>query len=87
MQTETALSRTEAEFIALSAGLRTAIPIMSVLKELREEKVLLTREVSKVRCRVFEDNIGAKTIATVPRYRPRTKHINIKYWHFIEHVK
>jgi len=87
MQTETALSRTEAEFIALSAGLRTAIPIMSVLKELREEKVLLTREVSKVRCRVFEDNIGAKTIATVPRYRPRTKHINIKYWHFIEQVE
>ena len=45
------------------------------------------REVSKVKCRVFEDNIGARTIATVPRYRPRTKHINIKYWHFIEHVK
>ena len=48
---------------------------------------MLSREVSKVRSRVFEDNIGAKTIATVPRYRPRTKHINIKYWHFIEHVE
>jgi len=60
---------------------------MSLIEELREEKVVLSREVSKVRSRVFEDNIGAKTIATVPRYRPRTKHINIKYWHFIKHVK
>jgi len=39
------------------------------------------------KCRVFEDNTGAKTIAAVPKFRPRTKHINIKYWHFIEHVE
>jgi len=38
MQTETALSTTEAEFIALSEGLRTAIPILSLIEELREEK-------------------------------------------------
>jgi len=81
MQTETALSTTEAE------GLRTTIPIMSLIEELREEKVVLSRELSKVRCKVFEDNIGAKTNAIVPRYRPRTKHINIKYWHFIEHME
>jgi hypothetical protein len=45
---------------------------------------VLSEEVSKVKCRVYKDNIGAKTIATVPRFRPRTKHINIRYWHFIE---
>jgi len=36
MQTETALSTTEAEFIALSKGLRTTIPVMSLIEELRE---------------------------------------------------
>ena len=87
MQTETALSTTEAEFIALSKGLRTTIPVMSLIEELREENIVLSEEVSKVKCIVFEDNIGAKTIATLPRYQPRTKHINIKYWHFIEHVE
>ena len=75
------------QIIALSEGLRSAIPIMSLIKELRDEKIVLSKEVSKFKCRVFEDNIGAKTVATMPRYRPRTKHINIKYWHFIEHVK
>ena len=87
MQTETALSTTEAEFIALSEGLRTTIPVMNLIEELREEKLVITNDVSKVRCRVFEDNTGAKTIAAVPKFRPRTKHINIKYWHFIEHVE
>ena len=48
---------------------------------------MLLEEVSKVDCRVFEDNIRAKTIATMPRFQPRTKHINIKYWHFIEHME
>ena len=84
MQTETALSTTEAEFIALSERLRTAIPVMSFIEELREE---LTEDLSRVKCRVFEDNTGAKTIVAVPKFRPRTKHINIKYWLFIEHVE
>ena len=36
---------------------------------------------------MFEDSIGAKTIATVPRFWARNNHINIKYWHFIEYVE
>jgi len=39
LQTETALSTTEAEFIALSEGLRTTIPIMKLIDELRERNV------------------------------------------------
>jgi len=60
---------------------------MSLIEELMEEKLVLTDVVSKVKCRVFEDNTGAKTIAAVPKFRPRNKHINIKYWHFIEHLE
>jgi len=41
----------------------------------------------KIHCRVFEDNNEALELAKTPKYRPRTKHINIKYWHFVEYVK
>jgi hypothetical protein len=33
----------------------------------------------KIHCKVFEDNAGAIEIANVPKMRPRTKHLNIKY--------
>jgi hypothetical protein len=41
----------------------------------------------KVKCTLFEDNNEAVELATRPRYRPRTKHIAIKYHHFHEHVR
>ena len=87
MQTETALSTTEAEFIALSEGLRTVIPIMSLLEEMQEQGVNITKSQADIKCKVFEDNSGALTIATLPKIRPRTKYINTKYWHFREHME
>ena len=39
-----------------------------------------------VKCKAFEDNTGALELANVPKMRPRTKHINIKYHHFRHHV-
>jgi Reverse transcriptase (RNA-dependent DNA polymerase) len=86
LQTEVALSTTEAEFIALSEGLRSAIPLISLVTELRDKGVPMTWCQPKIHCRVFEDNNGALELARTPKYRPRTKHINIKYWHFIEYV-
>jgi hypothetical protein len=35
-----------------------------------------------VKCKLFEDNSGAMTLAKSPAMRPRTKHINVKYHHF-----
>ena len=43
MQTEMALSTTEADFIALSEGLRTVIPIMSLLEEMQVQGVNITK--------------------------------------------
>ena len=37
-----------------------------------------------VHCKLFEDNNGALELAKAPRYRPRTKHIAVKYHHFRE---
>ena len=41
----------------------------------------------KLRCTLFEDNKGAEELAKVPKNRPSTKHIEIKYHHFREWVK
>jgi hypothetical protein len=36
---------------------------------------------------VFEDNSGALELARLPKLCPRTKHINVCYHHFREHVR
>jgi hypothetical protein len=87
MQTEIALSSTEAEYIALSQAMREVIPIMWLLKEAKEMGIPIVNQQPKVMCKVFEDNAGAIEIANVPKMRPRTKHLNIKYHHFREEVK
>ena len=48
-------------------------------------KVLCTEP--NVYCKVFEDNSGALELARFPKVCPRTKHINVYYHHFREHVQ
>eukprot|EP00956_Cyclotella_meneghiniana_P028259 scaffold65189_cov41-Cyclotella_meneghiniana.AAC.1 len=87
LQTQVALSTTEAEYIAMSSALRDVIPVMELLKEMRElgHPVICTEPT--VYCKVFEDNSGALELARLPKLRPRTKHINVCYHHFREHVR
>ena len=87
MQTITALSTTEAEYIALSTSLREVIPLMGMLKEARENGLDVKDIPPQVHCTVFEDNSGALELARMPKMRPRTKHINQAYHHFREHVE
>ncbi len=86
LQSEIALSTTEAEYIALSTAMRDLIPMKQLLSELQTVLKIPAQEIT---CHsiLFEDNVGAETIANVPKMRPRTKHIAIKYHHFREHVK
>ena len=42
---------------------------------------------TKILCPDFKDNNGALKLARFPKFRPRAKLINIKYWRFIDHVK
>ena len=87
LQTQVALSTTEAEYIAMSMALRDVIPVMELLREMRElgHPVICTEPT--VYCKVFEDNSGALELARMPKLRPRTKHINVCYHHFREHVR
>ena len=87
LQTQIALSTTEAEYIALSQSLRDTIPIMNLLKEIQEKGFDQTYIKPKVHCKAFEDNLGALELSKVPKMRPRTKHINLVYHHFRDHVR
>ena len=86
MQTITAMSTTEAKYIALSTSLREVIPMMGMLQEAREHGLQADYLPPKVHCTVFEDNSGALELARLPKIWPRTKHINQSYHHFREHV-
>ena len=74
---KTSPSTMEAEFITLSEGLCRAIPIINLIEELREKRIGMPGEGAKVRCKVFEDNLGARFIAAVLRIRPRTVDITL----------
>jgi hypothetical protein len=87
MQTEIVLYRTEAEYIALPQSMREILPIMWLLADAQGRGIKVNGKVCQMHCNVFEDNEGSIKIAKVPKMRPRTKHLNIKYHHFREEVK
>ena len=88
LQGEIALSSTESELIGLSTSLRTGIPIMRMLNEMKtEHKFEIHEGIPQVKIKCWEDNNSCKTIAMVPKQRPRTKHINCKYFHFAAWVE
>ena len=86
LQTEVALSSTESEYIGISEATRQVIPIMKLLKELKDAGFKVDDTVPTIACRVFEDNSGAIEMASVHKWRPRTKHISTKYHHFRGYV-
>ena len=87
LQTLIALSSTVAEYIRLSEALREVIPLIELIKELQEAGFNIPRSKTKVLCKVFEDNVGAIEMAKEDKFRPRTKHINVKYHHFRDYVE
>ena len=87
LQTQVALSTTEAEYIAMSMALRDVIPVMNLIKEIKSKGFSVMCTKPHVYCKVFEDNSGALELARLPKLRPRTKHINVCYHHFREHVR
>lgn len=74
-----ALSSTEAEYIALSSSVKEVF----WLKQLAEE---IDNELGKT-AKVFCDNQGALKLAETEAFRPRTKHIDIRYHHIRELIE
>jgi hypothetical protein len=100
LQSEVAISTTEAEYIALSMCMRELIPFHHLLNEISKGFVFNTlgTECSLVngstsaftrmhQSVIYEDNAGCLELARNPeQYRPRTKHIGIKFHHFRDQV-
>jgi len=87
LQTQIALSTTEAEYMALSQALRDLIPIMRLIQELKDHGLPIATTVPRVHCKAYEDNSGALEMARLPKLRPRTKHVNVIYHHFRSYVR
>jgi hypothetical protein len=58
--------------------------LMHILDELKSIDDKINNEIPTVHCKVYEDNAGAIEMARLPKMRPRTKHLNVKYHHFRE---
>ncbi len=84
LQTEISLSTLESEYSALSASMRTLLPLCDLLGEICKELTLPPDFKSTICCRVFEDNNGALQLATKQCITNRTKYFLAK-WHFFWH--
>ena len=87
LQTLTALSTTDAEYVALSMAMREQLTLIQLLKEVVAHKIDANLQPTTIHCKDFEDNSGTLEMAKVPKMRPRTKHLNNVYHHFRESVQ
>ena len=83
LQTEVALSTTEAEYIALAQALHEFIPMCHAFEDLLHAFNLTEEYPVTVKSTIFEDNNGAISTAKTPKMSPHTKHIAVKY-HFVK---
>ena len=88
LQKEIACSTMESEYIACSTACRDIIPLIDLVQEVADAIGLPTKETTNIFSTIWEDNIGALTLAhlELPRMTPRSKHIAVKYHWFREHV-
>lgn len=74
-----ALSSTEAEYVALTDGVKEAKWLLQTLKDLG---FLIENPVT-----IFEDNMGCICIASNPVKHHRTKHIDVRYHYIRKEIK
>jgi len=80
-QPSVALSSTEAEYMALTQGVKESLWLQQLLHDLGALKH--QREIQPIEC----DNQGAIALTKNPEYHARTKHVDIQF-HFIrQHVE
>ena len=87
LQTEVALSTLHAEYVALSQSLRDLLPLKSLITEVFSRlKINIDNMTVTSKSTVYEDNNGARIVATCPKLTPTSKFIATKYHWFRQHV-
>ena len=69
----------------MSSAAREVLPLREMITELKPILNIPDADLV-IKCTLFEDNMGAEELAKVPKNRPRTKHIAVKYHHFKDAV-
>lgn len=100
LQSEIALSTTEAEYIALSTATRELLPLWRILTDIVQHSFVTLPQPSAdsissssfssyIRpSQVFEDNTTCIVLATTDsHFKPRTKHISLKFHHFHNQIQ
>ena len=77
LQSLTALSTTEAEYIGMSRALQDTLPLVWLLEEMKSHGHKIFSSTAKVHCRVFQDNSGAIEVANTPKYRPINQKVSL----------
>ncbi|KAL7533557.1 hypothetical protein ACHAWF_004544 [Thalassiosira exigua] len=77
----------KAEYTTLSMFLQHVIPAMDLVVGVHSKGFPVLCTEPYVYCKVFEDNSSALDLAHLPKFRPRTKHINICWRHFRDHTR
>jgi len=100
LQSEIALSTTESEYIALSTATREILPLRRILQDLLQYSFIAIPAQSSDTVsssffhsslrpsQIFEDNNACIVLATSEsNFKPRTKHISLKFHHFHDQIK
>jgi hypothetical protein len=94
LQTEITLSATESEYIALSSATRELLPLRRILTDISTHSFISfdsrhsTTPSLLAPSKFFEDNNACIVLATTEtHFKPRTKHISLKFHHFHDQIK
>ena len=78
-------SNYDSEYVALSHSVRTLLPLKILIKKVIENLGIDSEKLKFVsNSTVYEENIGAKAVATIQRLNPTSKHISVMY-HWFRH--
>ena len=87
LQSEVALSTVEAEYYAMSECIRVLLPLKALVREVVNNLNLPSEIAGSITCKVFEDNMGAISLANKQQFTPRNKHFHVKFHHFWDAVQ
>jgi hypothetical protein len=89
LQPTIALSTMEAEYTALSFGMKDLLPLKHLVEAVSKCIGFMAQDSTTIRTVVWEDNVGALTLANLEpgRTTPRSKHYPIKFHWFRSQLK
>ena len=88
LQTSTALSTMEAEYVAVSAACRELLPLQKLFHEISTQVALPIDVLISINSTIWEDNEGTLKLANMPlpRFTSKSKHFACKFHWFRDHV-